>query len=180
MCVFLKSVHADRSEGFVESTTTSMQRKLYVNTFLRYLKLKQEVGRQEIVASDPVATQMTRDHASAETSRGRAPRVRCAVTLTVDTKRGYLFKSQIRIAKSKSIPAKLLSNDLHSMLMTDLELNGSSWTGCRAKARKQQAKTKPTTLLVQAAGETHTREVLITVGTVRHLYEQRVKILLLI
>ena len=173
VCVFLKSVHVDRSEGFVESTTTSMQRKLCVNTFLRYLKLKQEVGRQEIVASDPAATQMTRI-TYVETSRGRVFRGYDArVTLTVDTKRGYLFKSQIRIAKSKSIPAKLFPNDLHSMLMTDLELNGVIVDGdVVQKLREQQAKTKPTTLLVQAAGETHTREVLITVGTVRHLYEQ--------
>lgn len=171
-CVFFKRVHVDASEGFVESTT-SMQRKLCVNTLLRYLKLKREVGRQEIVASDPAGTQLTRI-TYVETSRGRVFRGYDArVTLTVDTKRGYLFKSRIRIAKSKSIPAKLFPNDLHAMLMTDLELNGVVVDGEAAqKLLKQQRKTKSTTLLVQAAGETHTREVLITEATVRHLYEQ--------
>lgn len=171
LCALLMRLFADRQDGFID-WTTSMQRKVCVNTLLRYLKLKSDVGYQQIVASDANRTQVTRI-TYREVPKGIFDVHGAKVTLTVDTRRGYLLKSRIRIAKSASIPGKLFPSELQEILLCDLELNGVLLDGAVAeKLRAAHKKSKPLTLFVRAAGEPGTREIMITEGKLNHLREK--------
>ena len=170
MCALLMRIFADRRDGFID-WTTSMTRKVCVDTLLRYLKLKNDVGYQQVVASDAARTQVTRI-TYREAPKGIFDVYGAKITLTVDTRRGYLLNSRIRIAKSASIPGKLFPSELQDILLSDLELNGVLLDGAVAeKLRAARKKSKPLTLFVRAAGEGGTREVLINEGKVNHLRE---------
>lgn len=172
--VTVGNVLADRQEGFLDSTTTT-RRKLCVNTLVRYLKLKDDVGQQTILASDTgqSGTQLTR------ITYSEAPRIsifdayRAKVTLTIDSKHGYLLQTKIRISKSKSIPSTLFPSDLEPILIADLELNRVLTDGATIeKLRKRERKSNAICLRVRSAAEAGTREVLINEFTMQHLKER--------
>ena len=166
-CAFARRVYVDRRDGFIDSTTSST-RRLCVNTLLRYLKLKEEVTYQDIFATEGTqVTQIT----YVEVPWGIFDTYRASVTLTVDTMRGRLLKTRIRISKSKSLPGKLFPNELHELLVADLELNGVIVDGeGNEKLRKAaQHRAQPKILLVQALGEVGVREITLTDSTLESL-----------
>lgn len=168
---FTMRLFGDRRDGFIE-WTVSTRRVLCVNTLVRYLKLKRDVGHQQVVASDAQGSQITRV-TYREMPNGIFDAYAANVTLTVDTRRGYLLKSRIRIAKSATIPGRLFPNELHDLLLGDLELNGVLTDGAiTQKIRAAKAKSSPRVLLVRANGESSTREVLITSSKLTHLREK--------
>jgi len=172
--VTIGNVLADREEGFLDSTTTT-RRKLCVNTLVRYLKLKDNVGQQTILASDTgqSGTQLTRITYSESPRIGIFDAHRAKVTLTIDSKHGYLLQTKICISKSKSIPASLFPSDLEPILIADLELNRVLTDGATIeKLRKRERKSNAICLRVRSAAEAGTREVFINEFTMQHLKER--------
>ena len=168
-CVFLHILYTNRYGGFIESTAT-MRHKVCVNTLLRFLKLKREVGQQQVVASGFHGTQVTHitytDVSTFDSYRAR-------VTLTVDSMHGYLLKTRIRIAKSKTIPGTMFPYELDERLLADLGLNKVLLDGAlTAKLRAAQSKVASKILLVRAVGNAATREVTLTALTVADLRAQ--------
>jgi len=169
VCVFLHNLYTNRYGGFIESTAT-MRHKVCINTLLRFLKLKREVGQQQVVASGFHRTQVTHitytDVSTFDSYRAR-------VTLTVDSMHGYLLKTRIRIAKSKTIPGTMFPYELDERLLADLELNKVLLDGTlTAKLRAAQSKVASKILLVRAVGDAATREVTLTALTVADLRAQ--------
>ena len=170
-CVFVHNLYISKHGGYIESTTT-MRHKVCINTLLRFLKLKRDVGRQQIVASGFHGTQVTQitytDVAGTVFDNYEA-----RITLTLDTMHGYLLKTRIRVSKSKTTPCTMFPNDLKERLLADLELNGVLIDGkLTSKIREAERQGASKILLVRAVGSAATREVTLTALTVADLRAQ--------
>jgi len=170
-CALLRRAYVINFGGFIESAQR-MRQKICVNTLLRFLKLKRNVGYQQVIASSFHGTNVTRitytDVAGTVFDKYEA-----RVTLTVDSKHGYLLQTRVRIAKSAEVPGKMFPNELGERVMADLEINSVLVdVAATSKTLAARAKSAPKVLLVRVVGIPGTREVMLTAFTVAELQAQ--------